>query len=335
MASNQTKVVRFHQTGDAFVLQVESENLRVPQRGEVRIKAAAIGLNRAEIMFRNGAYLEQPQFPSRLGYEVSGTIDAVGDGVEEFRVGDQVSTIPAFSMGEYGVYAEYPVVPASAVAKYPPSLSASEGTAIWMQYITAYGALIRVGSLDKGQTILITAASSSVGIATIQIANMIGATVIATTRGANKIQPLLDAGAHHVIQTDTESVSERTLELTGGKGANLIFDPIGGPLLADLGAASAQKGTIIEYGALDERPSIYPLFDALGKGLSIIGYTLFEITQDPERLERAKSYIYQGLEEGALKPVLDKEFSFDEIQKAHQYMEANNQIGKIIVRVQD
>ncbi|MFK5948390.1 MAG: alcohol dehydrogenase catalytic domain-containing protein [Methylococcales bacterium] len=110
MSRSTAKVVRFHQTGDASVLQIENMPITEPGENEVRIKVQAIGLNRAEVMFRNGAYLEAPRFPSRLGYEASGIIDAIGKHVTEFEVGDRISTIPAFSMGQYGVYAESAVV---------------------------------------------------------------------------------------------------------------------------------------------------------------------------------------------------------------------------------
>ncbi|WP_444915772.1 zinc-dependent alcohol dehydrogenase family protein [Microbulbifer sp. TRSA007] len=330
---SKTKVVRFHQAGDASVLKIDTLDLPEPQKGEVRIKAAAIGLNRAEVMFRNGAYIEQPKFPSKIGYEVSGVVDAVGEGVTELKCGDIVSTIPAFTMGEYGVYGEHPIVPAFAVAKYPTNLTAIEGTAIWMQYVTAYGALCEVGKLTDKQTVLITAASSSVGIAAIQIANWIGAKVIATTRGSSKVASLKEAGAHYVIESDVESISEAVNKITDGQGANLIFDPIGGPLLNELGNAAAKAGTIIEYGALDPNPSIYPLFKALEKALTIVGYTLFELTQDPTRIERAKEFIYRGLEQKKLVPKVDKVFAFEDIQAAHQYMEASNQVGKIVVKI--
>ncbi|GMQ88000.1 MAG: hypothetical protein BMS9Abin08_1215 [Gammaproteobacteria bacterium] len=116
-------------------------------------------MNRAEVMFREGQYLESPDFPSKLGYEASGVIEAVGPDVSDFKVGDRISTTPAFSMGKYGVYGERAIVPARAAAKYPATLSAAEGAAIWMQYITAFGGLIEVGKLTPGATVVITAAS--------------------------------------------------------------------------------------------------------------------------------------------------------------------------------
>ncbi len=335
MTENTAQIVRFHETGSSSVLKIESLPITEPGPDEVRIKVEAFGLNRAEIMFRSGAYLVAPTFPSRIGYEASGTIESIGSNITDLQIGDRVSTIPALSMSEYGVYGESVTLDASAVSKYPTKLSPVEGTAIWMQYITAYGALIDIGKLTADQTVMITAASSSVGIAAIQIAKSVGAKVIATTRGASKVQSLTDAGADHVIQTENETLSEKALSLTNDQGVDLVFDPIGGPMLEELALATKQQGLIIEYGALDERPTPYPLFTALGKGLKIQGYTLFEITQDPDRdrLNTAKKFIFEGLESGKLKPVIDRTFPLEQIKQAHDHLESNEQIGKIVVTV--
>ena len=333
MNPSTAKVVRFYETGNASVLKIEDQPVNDPGEHELRIKVEAIGINRAEVMFRNGAYLEAPQFPSRLGYEAAGRVDAIGKQVTDFKVGDRVSTIPAFSMGQYGVYAEYAVVPTHAVARCPDSLTMQQSVAIWMPYMTAYGALIVIGQLTQGQHVIITAASSSVGVAAIQIAKSVGAIVIATTRGESKKPFLLDQGADHVIQTDSEDLVARMTEINQDAGAELIFDPIGGPLLNQLADVASKAGRIIEYGALDKESTPYPLFSALAKGLTIRGYTLFEITQDKIKLEKAKNYLLPLFETQKLVPVIDKVFTFSQIQQAHEYMESNQQIGKIIVTV--
>ncbi len=293
----------------------------------------AIGLNRAEIMLRKGQYLETPQLPSRIGYEAAGVIDAVGPDITDLRMGDRVSTIPSFSMSQYGVYGESAIVPAYSAAHYPDKLSAIEGAAIWMQYMTAYGALIEYGDLKRDDTVLITAASSSVGLAAIQIVKATGGVAIATTRGADKKAFLLEAGADHVIVTDEENLVEKGMSLTAGKGVRLVFDPVAGPLLEQLAAVTAPGGIIFEYGALAPHPTPFPLFPALAKGLTIRGYTLFEIVKNPEMLKRGKEYIYQGLESGALKPIIDRTFPLAEIAEAHRYMASNQQKGKIVVTV--
>jgi NADPH:quinone reductase-like Zn-dependent oxidoreductase len=163
MSQLKVKSVRFYEVGAASVLQVEELPIEQPAATEVLIKVHSIGLNRAEVMFRNGAYLEEPNFPSKLGYEASGVVEAVGSRVEGLEIGDKVSTIPAFSMGEYGVYGEQVVVPEVAVVKNPECFSFEQSAAIWMQYITAYGGLLEVGRLSSEQFVVITAASSSVG----------------------------------------------------------------------------------------------------------------------------------------------------------------------------
>jgi len=327
------KIVRFHETGGADVLKLEDLPLAEPGKGEVRLKVEAIGLNRAEIMFRKGQYLETPKFPSRLGYEAAGVIDAVGSDVTDLQVGDRVSTIPSFPMGQYGVYGESAIVPAYAAAKYPDTLSAVEGAAIWMQYMTAFGALLQYGNIQKNDQVLITAASSSVGLAAIQIVKAAGGVAIATTRGADKKAFLLEAKADQVIVTDEEDLVERGMSLTAGKGVRIVFDPVAGPLLEQLAAVTAPGGIIFEYGALAPHPTPFPLFPALAKGLTVRGYTLFEIVKSPEMLQRGKEYIYRGLESGSLRPIIDRTFPLAEIVEAHRYMASNQQKGKIVVTV--
>jgi NADPH:quinone reductase-like Zn-dependent oxidoreductase len=333
MTNNTTRSVIFHSTGPASVLSIEEHELVEPKANEVRFRVQAIGLNRAEVMFREGQYLEQPVLPSRIGYEASGVVDAVGSDVSEFRIGDRVSSIPGFSMSEYGVNGEIAVVPASSLAKYPDNLDAIEGTSIWMQYLTAYGALISIGQLNREKTVLITAASSSVGVAAIQIAKRVGAKAIATTRKAGKKAFLLEAGADEVIVTDETDLADEVMRITDGQGADLIFDPIGGPIVEQLAIAAAPGATLIEYGALSTDPTPFPLLLALGKGLIIRGYTLLEVTLVPEVFAAGKKFVLEGLADGSLKPVIDKTFSFEEIQAAHEYMASNQQMGKIVVTV--
>lgn len=327
------KIVRFHQTGSADVLKLENVPNSEPGEGEVRLKVEAIGLNRAEVMFRQGQYLEAPEFPSRLGYEAAGIVDAVGPGSGDIQIGDRVSTIPSFSIGKYGVYGESAIVPAYSVAGYPDNLSAVDGAAIWMQYMTAFGALVEYGRLKKEDTVLITAASSSVGLAAIQIVKSLGAMAVATTRGEGKKNFLHEAGADHVIVTDKEDVAARMMQITNGKGASIIFDPVAGPFLEKLTAAAADRAIIFQYGALSPEPTPFPLFDAIGKGLTVRGYTLFEIVADPEKLSRGKKFTYDGLVSGALKPIIARTFPLEEIVQAHRFMESNQQMGKIVVTV--
>jgi len=327
------RIVRFYEAGGPEVLLIEDLPLPEPGPGEVRLRVKAIGLNRAEVMFRNNQYLYTPSYPSKLGYEASGVVEAVGSDIDNAWIGKTVSTVPAFPANKYGVYGEIAIVPVSCLATYPSKLTFEEGTSIWMQYITAYGALIHHADIKKGDVVLITAASSSVGVAAIEIAKAEGAISIATTRTAKKKDQLIAAGADHVIVTDEENLVTRVNEITGGKGARVIFDPIGGPGLASLAEAASPFGTIFVYGALSPEPSVYPLFSALGKSLRFQGYTLFELTTDAKLLRQATQYISAHLENGSLSPKIDKVLPLSEIVEAHRYMERNDQIGKIVVTV--
>ncbi len=327
------KIVRFHQTGGPEVLKIEDLPSQEPGKGEVRIKVQAIGLNRAESMFFHGQYLEEPQLPARLGYEAAGVVEAVGQGVDKSWLGKHVATVPAFSMNNYGVLGEEAISPVAALGEYPAKLSPTEGAAIWMQYLTAYGALIEFGKLKKGDFVLITAASSSVGIAAIEIARAEGAIVIATTRTGSKRKEILNIGANHVIATQEENLAERVKEITGGKGVRIIFDPIAGPLLEALAEAAAPHGLIFEYGALSGQPTPFPLFAALSKWLTIRGYTLMEITSAPEKLAAAKKYAYDRLQDGRFRPRVAKIFSFSQTVDAYKYLESNAQVGKIVITV--
>ena len=328
------RIVRFHQTGGPDVLKIVEEPLVPPKEGEVRLRVHALGLNRAEAMFRSGAYLEVAQLPSRLGYEAAGVVDAIGPGVSSVKIGDRVSTIPAFGLSAHGVYGESAVVPAIAVAPYPEHFTPEQGCAVWMQYMTVWIGLLERGRLQKGQTVLITAASSSVGLAAIQIAKATGATTIAVTRKAAKKTRLLEAGADHVVVTDQEELPARVAAVSDGKGANLIFDSVSGPYVETLAQAAAHGATLIIYGLLDMRPTPFPLFPAFQKSLWMHAYALFECTTNPATLERGKRYIYEGLKSGALNPILDRKvFTLDQIADAHRYMESNEQFGKIVVKV--
>jgi NADPH:quinone reductase len=190
--------------------------------GEVRLRVHAFGLTRGDAMFRAGRYLEHPILPARIGQEAAGTVEAIGEGVAGFAIGDKVSTMPGFSMNRYGVYGEQTIIPAAMTVRHPNSLSWEHAAAIWMPYMTAYGALVDTALLAPGDAVIITAASSSVGLSAIQIVNAAGAVSIATTRTSAKRGALLSHGAHHVIATEEQNLVEEVKPITGGKGADCL-----------------------------------------------------------------------------------------------------------------
>ena len=328
-----SKSVRFHQIGGPEVLKIETTAIPVPGVGEVRIKTKAIGLNRAEVMYRSGAYVSAPVFPAQLGYEAAGIVDAVGDDVEGLKVGDAVSVIPAFSFAEYGMYGEDVIAPARAVVKHPRSLSWELAAATWMPFVTVWGALIDIAKIARDDVIVIPAASSSVGLAAIQVARYVGALPVALSRTSSKADELKAAGAAHVIATTEQDVVAEILRITEGKGARVIFDPVGGPMFENLAQATAIGGIMFIYGALSLDATPLPLMAVLGRHLTIRGYELFEVTSQDDKLNQAKDFVLQGLASGHFSPKIAKTFPFERIVEAHRFLEANAQVGKVVVTV--
>jgi NADPH:quinone reductase-like Zn-dependent oxidoreductase len=327
------KNVRFQEVGGPEVLRIEEETPKQPGKGEVRLKVWAVGLNRAESMFMRGQYVEPPKLPAGLGYEAAGVVEAVGPDVDKNWVGKRAAIIPSFSMNDYAMLGEEVIAPAAALGEYPAKLSPVEAAAVWMQYVTAYGALIAIAHLAIRDFVVIRAASSSVGIAAIEIAKAEGAISIATTRKSDKKAKLRSLGADHVIATEEEDIVARVKEITGGNGARVIFDPVAGPFLEKLGEAAATGGIVIEYGALSMQPTPFPLFAAIVKGLTIRGYTLMEVTRNPEKLAVAKKYIYERLADGRFQPKIAKIFPFSQTVEAYKYLESNAQVGKVVISV--
>ena len=328
-----SRTIKFPKAGGPEVLEFIETNVKAPGPHEVRIKVKAIGLNRAESMWRSDQYVESPKYPAGLGYEAAGIVDAVGNDVTGVAVGDVVSTMPAFSQNDYFTYGEDILVPDYAVVKHPKSLSFAEAASIWMMFVTAYGALIEDAKVTKGDFVVIPAASSSVGLAAIQLANYAGATPIALTRTSQKRKRLLEAGAVHVIATEEQDLVAEVKRITDGKGARVAFDPVGGEDFPKLISALAPQGTVYLYGALSESATTLPVLDMILRMPIVKGYNLWTISADEARRKVAVEYICKGLESGALKPVIDRTFKFDDMVEAHRYLESNGQFGKIVVTV--
>jgi NADPH:quinone reductase len=327
-----SKVVKFYELGNAEVLKLEQEAIRSPQAEEVRIQVKAVPLNRADIMFRTGWYEVQPEFPSRIGFEAVGIVDAIGANVSRFHKGDRVSVLANATNGTCG---EIAYVPQQLVIPAPEGLSDEAATAVWLPYISAYAPLIEYGNLQAGQTVVITAASSSVGFPAIQIVKERRGIAIATTRTITKKQALLDAGADYVIVTEEEDLKQRILDLTDGQGADIIFDAVVGEQLEQLAQATKPEGQIYIYGLLDTSSPVasVSIWALIGRSLRVQGFHAKEIIGNSEKLARAEAYIRDGFKRGAFEAVIDRTFKLDEIVEAHRYMEAGGQKGKIVVTV--
>ena len=341
-----SRVVRFHEHGGPEKLRLEELDVGSPREGEVRLRVEAVGLNRAEAMYRAGSYMKAPKLPSLIGYEGVGVIEAIGSDVQNFAAGDRVCVMPTYRIGEYGLWADQAIVPARSLTAPPPGLSIVEAASIWMQYFTAL-AIYEAARATVGDTVLIRAASSSVGLAAIQLANWAGAVPVALTRTSAKTAVLKKLGARHVIATEESDLVQEVRRITGDKGARIVFgpavvaarvtrivfDPVGGPDVDKLAQAAAEEGIIILYGGLSGQPTPYPHWPAALKGLSLRGWVASAIWNKPHRFARYRDLILKGLAEGHLKPIIAKTFPLDQIVEAHRYLESNQQIGKIVVTV--
>lgn len=323
----------FSSVGGPDVLCMREIDLKEPGAGEVGLQVDAIGVNRADSMFREGKYFYPPQLPSRLGYEAAGTVTSVGPGVTGVSVGDSVAVLPTFKLTEYGTYGDHILVPASSLV---PRTAASDpvfAAATWMAYVSAYGALVEGNPVARGAHVLLTAATGAVGLAAIEVANHIGAIPIATTRTPAKRQQLIDAGAAHVIVTTEQNLHDEVQKITDGRGVATAMDPVGGPGLADVIGTVTPGGRLLAYGLLDPRNDLSQGLPTV-PGIDLSLYTLFPVTEDPERRRKAIEFVSTNIDDDIFTPIVDRTFDFTEYAEAHRYMESGSQFGKIVLTVQ-
>lgn len=218
MTERKARSVRIYECGGPEVLRIEDVVVPSPGLGEVRLNVHAIGLNRTEITLRSGRSPAKPSLPTVIGLEVAGVIDEVGRGVEGWHPGDRVALIPAYGAAQYAFYGTVALAPARSLVAIPESMTFEQAAATWVAFGTAWAGLVSVGNLKSGQTVLISAASSSVGLAAIQTANRVGARPVALTRTSRKSNELRAHGAVAVLATVDVDVVQEVKELTGGKG---------------------------------------------------------------------------------------------------------------------
>ncbi len=316
------------------MLEQTTVELPEPGPGEVAVDVEWIGLNRAEILWREGRYLVRPELPAPIGLECAGVVLDTGDPSVRFAPGDRVGVVPGtFDPRKYGTYADTIVVPARSLLPTPGELDGPATAAVWMAYLTAWGGLLDVGQLEEGWHVVIPAASSSVGTAAIQLCLHEEAVPIAVTTRPEKAAALRELGVEHVIVSSSDDVVERVLEITDGAGARLFFDPVGGALLGQEIRCAAPGARIVVYGMLDQTPATIDTAGLIARGARIEGYLLPRTTGDPQVFDVAVGQIVDAISNGEVEPVVDRVFRFGEIAEAHRYMEAGSQVGKVVVGV--
>jgi NADPH:quinone reductase-like Zn-dependent oxidoreductase len=329
--------------GPPEVLQPADAPDPTPRDGEVRIAVRAAGVNFADVMARLGLYPDAPPLPAVVGYEVAGVVDAVGSGDVPFRLGDRV-----FAFTRFGGYASSVVVPAAFVYPTPPTLGDVDAAAIPVNYLTAFVALETIAHVNAGETVLIHGAGGGVGIAATQIAKQRGATVIGTA-SAMKLDAIRSHGVDHPLDHRHSDVPAEVRRLTGGRGVDVVLDPIGGRSVRVSYDMLAPLGRLVIYGAsslasgerrsllrvvrtLITMPTFKPL-SLMNRNRGVFGLNLGHLWSETVRLRNAADALLAGFAAGALHPVVAKTFPLEKAADAHRYLQSRANIGKVILTV--
>ncbi len=302
-----------------------------PARGEVLVRVRFAGLNRADLLQRRGLYPPPEGYDPRIpGLEFAGIVEQIGDSVADIAVGDEVFGITA---GE--AQAEYVRVDRRLVAKIP-QIEMESAAAVPEAYVTAHDALVTQAGLQAGETVLIHAVASGVGLAATQIAKAVGATVIGTSRSPEKLERLTnEAGSvDHTIETSAGPIfAEKLLELTDGRGVDVILDLVGGAYFPENLMSMASKGRIMLVGLTAGRTAEFDMGIALTKRLSIKGTVLRSRAAD-EKAETFEAFVRDILPDvgTTYRPVVDRVFDVADVAAAHEYLELNESFGKVILR---
>ncbi len=327
--------------GDVDVLKIETRPDPVPDKGQVMIRTKASGLNFADILARQGLYPDAPTKPCVVGYEVSGIVEAAGDGVDQSLVGK-----PVIAMTHFGGQAELVVAPVRQIFGKPDQLSFEQGAAIPVNYLTAWALLVTMGGLRKGEAVLIHNAGGGVGLAALDIAKHIGAKTYGTA-SPSKHEFLKERGLDHAIDYRNQDWLPVLIDLTQGRGVELAIDPLGGAswkktyrALRTTGrmgvfgmstaSASGIRGKIRAMKALVQTPKFHPLA-LMNRNKGVFGLNLGHMWGEGEKVAEWTQEIMRGVHEGWIQPRVDRAFPFDQIAEAHTYIEARKNIGKVVL----
>ena len=328
-----SRTIKFAKAGGPEVLEFVEIQVPAPGPNEVRIKVKAIGINRAEAMWRVDDYIEPVKFPAGLGYEAAGIVDAVGKDVSGFAAGDEVNVIPSFSMNDYTTYGEVILVPDYAVVRQPKALSFTEAASVWMMFVTAYGALIEDAKVDQGGF-----RPHSGGVQQ----RWPGGDPDRQLRGRNDDRADANLGEEAATPRGRRSACHRHGRSRPGRGGDADHQWPGRarrlrsrrrPGVPKLVSALAFGGIIYIYGLLSTGITPLPVLEMIAKVTTIKAHNIWLTSGDETRRKAAIEFVTKGLQTGALKPVIDRTFTFDEMADVHRYLEQSGQFGKIVVTV--
>jgi len=298
-----------------------------PGPGQVRIKVRAAAVNFPDLMQTRGEHQHKPDVPFVGGLELAGEVDKLGEGVTGFRVGDAVVS------GGRGGFAEYAILPAVGLRKKPESLSFGEAAGYPVAYLTAHVALVRAANVQPGEWVLVHGAAGGVGLAAVDYAKLMGARVIAASASDEKLSVIELEYAPDAVVNVTEGFRERVKEITGGKGADVIYDPVGGDVFDESTRCIAFGGRILSIGFTSGRLPVLPVNIALIKGFSVHGVRAGEYgRQFPEKGAENNEAIWKLAEEGKVRPRVDREYPLSEWREAFESLAQRKVVGKTIIR---
>ena len=328
-------------SGGVDVLRVEEKPDPKPGAGEILVDVRAAGLNFADILARQGLYPDGPKKPCVMGYEVAGVISAVGEDVDSSIVGTEV-----LAMTRFGGQSDKVVVQEKQLFEKPASLSFEEAAAVPVNYLTAWALLVVMGGLRKDESVLIHNAGGGVGLAALDIAKHIGAKTYGTA-SPGKHEFLRKRGLDHPIDYRNQDWLPELKKLTNGRGVELVIDPIGGDHWKKSFAALRHTGRLGMFGvsvasanglagklkmvkAALQMPRFNPIA-LINKNRGAFGLNLGHMWHEPEKVEEWVEAIVRGIEDGWIKPHVDKAFPFAQAGDAHTYMESRKNIGKVVL----
>jgi NADPH:quinone reductase-like Zn-dependent oxidoreductase len=339
------KAVVFERFGGPEVLELRERPDPEIAPDEALVRVRACGINHLDLWVRSGLRGLEIEMPHVLGNDIVGEIEAVGPAVRHLKVGDKTLILPTLSCGvcpacmdgddnlcrEYDVigrrrnggYAERVAVPAANCLPYPGNLSWEQAAAVPLVFLTAWHMLVGRANLRAGEDVLVIGAGSGVGSAAVQIAALLGARVIATASGAAKLERAKQLGAHQTIDHASEDLGARARQLTGGKGVDLVFEHVGGPVFERALAALARGGRLVTCGATAGNTVSLDLNLLFGRHLTLLGSWMGRRAELVEALEFVRT--------GRLVPVVDRVMPLAEAAQAHRLIEARENFGKIVL----
>ncbi|MCP8465774.1 zinc-dependent alcohol dehydrogenase family protein [Pseudomonas sp. ZM23] len=336
-----SRMIRFHQFGDASVLKIEEMPTPQPGPGEVLIRTQALGVSWRDVLWRQNLAPDQAKLPAGIGYELSGIVEAVGDGVDDLEPGVAVASFPANSPNLYPAWGDHVVLPRTSLTRYPEVLTPVEAAVHYTGLLYSYFALVELAQIKPGQRVLITEAGHCLAPQAVQLAKALGAQVIATTSHEETREFLKGLGADKIIYTEEQDLVLEVERFTKGQGVEIVLDQCAGPQMKLLGDVAAPRGKLILYGINGGNDAAFPACAAFKKHLQFYRHCVLDFTGQPdiglvrndEAVQRALTAINQMTADQLLKPSIDRVFDFAQYHDANCYMETCPGGGRVVMKM--